>query len=209
MKIITITLSPTLDITYTLGTPFEISGTYRPISKTVRSGGKGINLSRALVEILCAENVITAALIGTDSQNTKNFTEGCETFTPLIIARSDPSLKVRNCIKIKDSNGTITEINESTEALTNEDVQRILAFVADIAVSDGSSILILCGSAPEIEGMENTSVHIYSLICEIAGYAGITCVADSSGRGLLSAVNSGVSLIKPNLSELCDFFPAL
>ncbi len=204
MKIITLTLNPALDITYTLDTPFEISGTHRPVSKTVKSGGKGINLSRALIEILNDENVMTAALAGADSENIGEFLKGCESLTPVIIARSEPFLSIRSCIKIKDSKSTLTELNESTKALTSEDVQRILTFVADLAASNLPSVLLLCGSAPEIEGMENSGVHIYSLICEIARYAGITCVADSSGRGLSSALNSGAGLIKPNLRELSE-----
>jgi 1-phosphofructokinase len=207
--IVTLTANPSLDRTVALPGPLERGEVQRAVSVRQESGGKGVNVSRALV------------------------TSGLETLAVLPGADSDPVLAglreegvpfaslaihepLRTNVALTEPGGVTTKINEPGPALA-EDVQEALISLL-LERSRGASWVVLAGSLPPGVPADFYATVTRRLRNADAG-AGVPLIAvDSSGAPLAAAVageapatarDSGKpDLLKPNAEELAELAAA-
>lgn len=193
MKIITLTLSPAIDIEYQVAA-VKTDSTSRAASHKITAGGKGINVSRALLRCGIDKNdlITVAPLGGFTGEMMANILggEGIEV-TGVKIAENT---RVNTSVIGKDSHSV--EVNAPGtpigEALS--DIESLI--LGKITPGD---VLIIAGSCPS-----DVKKSYPSELCKKAREAGAVVVLDCDGEALTTAVNSDCppSLIKPNKDEL-------
>ena len=193
--ILTITPSPTLDLTYELA---DLNADQVNVSKNtlVEGSGKGILVSMALTEM------------GFD----------CEAMVP--ISDSELSLAWRDVVakKIKINttyakremrintsllhNGKTTKVNEVAKPLSDEECDEFLKRIEYKAHELRPTWIVLSGHISS-----NNVEKIITRVPEIAKLVGAKLVIDSSGKGLLAAIGAKPDFIKPNMDELIAIKP--
>jgi len=188
--IYTVTLNPTLDITYMLD---EIRfGEPLMASKVVESpGGKGINVSLALHSM--GVDSLAIALIG-------GFT-GEEVLALL----KEEGLKIdfirienetrTNVIVLGERDGKELLIRAAGPPVIKKDTDDICRYIFNIALAPG--ILVLSGSLPP--GVDD---DIYASLIAYGRSKGMKTVLDGDGEPLAIGVREKPYLIKPNYREL-------
>jgi len=188
--IATLTLNPCIDKTLYINN-FVYGGTNRAMEMRVDPAGKGINVAIAY-ENLGGD----AYCIGF------NYDEDGRHITELLdksyIRHDFVSVKgkLRTNLKIFDiSQRTVTEINESGNPVTEDDLSILLKKVTRL--KRDISTLVLCGSVPV--GVPDS---IYERIISMMRDLSIRCVLDAEGELLRRGSLALPYLIKPNLYEL-------
>ena len=104
--------------------------------------------------------------------------------------------RVRENYKFIDNRSMLTEVNDVGEEITREKAEEVLSTVRDL--SKGSKVVVLSGGLPK--GIKD------SFYGELVHAVDENCIkiVDASGTRMLSAVQEGVDLVKPNLDELED-----
>lgn len=199
MKIITLTLSPALDVTYRI--PGEISlGLNRAESFSITAGGKGINVARSIAR--------EAKRCGVDANYTAIYPSGGEIgelLTQSLAAEGITTLPVKTdaaCrinVSAIDSAGRDIEINSRGAKLKADELSRIEDALNVLTRGD---VLAICGSVPD--GVEKS--YYAELIGKMSS-RGITCVLDCDGEALQVAVcgECPPDYVKPNEHEIRDF----
>ena len=187
--ILTVTLNPSIDISYPLEElKLDTVNRVSEVSKT--AGGKGLNVTRVLAE--SGETVGATGFVGgTNGQFIKtHLPRDVQSFFYDILGDT------RNCIAILHE-GNQTEILEAgpeiirTEALGFLHHFKLLMPTADVVA--------ISGSLPT-----GLPVDYYASLIEIAKEAGRKVVLDSSGKSLEAVLHSPFkpTVIKPNREEL-------
>ncbi|MCC3763128.1 1-phosphofructokinase family hexose kinase [Glycomyces sp. TRM65418] len=202
--IVTVTANPSLD--RTIEVPRLRRGeVQRAAGIRVDPGGKGVNVSRALV----AHGRATRAVLTTGGHaGTELIDLLAEAGVPVIdvpVSRS-----IRSNLTIAEADGTVTKLNEAGPALRAEEIEELLA--AAIAAppnydeqSPSSSIdrptawIAGCGSLPPGVGAD-----FYADLVERAHDAGAKAAVDTSGPALDACLAARPDLVKPNLDELAE-----
>jgi 1-phosphofructokinase len=204
--IVTFTANPSLDRTVALPGPLERGEVQRAVSVSQESGGKGVNVSRALVA------------------------SGLETIAVLPGAESDPVLAglrhddvpfaalpidepLRTNVALTEPGGVTTKINEPGPLLSAEQQEALIALLLERA--RGASWVVLAGSLPPGFPADFYATVTRRLRSAADGGAPLIAV-DSSGAPLVAAVADasadGVSgkpdLLKPNAEELAELAAA-
>lgn len=190
MKIAIITLNPGVDRIVYLPTVLA-PGTMNRSSHTVMNqGSKGAN--QAMMLHTLGEKPTYYAFTG------GAMGDFCESFTrdADIDSRFFPTdCGVRLNIKVIDSEGGCTELNEKGGPVTQNELDSLLnALYCDISRYDTVS---LCGSIPQ--GVEKS---VYNSIIRRANEAGVPTVLDCDGEALSLGLQAKPTLIKPNRREL-------
>jgi 1-phosphofructokinase family hexose kinase len=185
----TITLNPTLDLTY-LVDEFQENDTVRAQTVYRMPGGKGINVSRmatrikhptvALGFIAGATGLEVSRRLEEEGVNTW-FTplEGGETRTnPIIEAKSGQHLRVSGLGPLADTRA-VESLRDAVFLLRPPD------------------FLLVSGSR-----LKGVPENFYSDIIQTAKGQGIKTVVDADGAELETGIASGAYLIKPNRHEL-------
>lgn len=188
--IYTVTLNPTLDITYVLDEiTFEESVIALDVVKS--PGGKGINVSRALK--MMGTDSVSLALIG-------GFT-GLEVLDLLHreglilqIVRIDVETRT-NVVVLGNRNRLELVIRSVGLPVDNKDVERISELI--MQTTQVPEIIVLSGSLPG--GVDEDAY--YRLAME-AKSRGIKVILDSAGGALKEGMKAAPMLIKPNRAEL-------
>jgi len=205
--IVTLTANPSLDRTVALPGPLERGEVQRAVSVTQESGGKGVNVSRALV------------------------TSGLETIAVLPGAESDPVLAglreegvpfasldihepLRTNVALTEPGGVTTKINEPGPVLAEDTQEALISLLLER--SRGASWVVLAGSLPP-----GVPADFYATVTRrlrnADGGAGVPMIAvDSSGAPLAAAVadeapatvSGKPDLLKPNAEELAELAAA-
>ena len=194
--IITLTVNPSLDRTVELAGALARGGVQRATAAHQESGGKGVNVCRALT----ASNVASTALLPGDS--------GDPVLAGLRAAgvpfRSVPiGTPLRSNITLTEPDGTTTKINEPGPVLDATELQALLEMV--VSECSGATWLVLAGSLPP--GVPTT---FYATVIEAvrARYPvnSPLIAVDSSGAPLLDTLAAGAKpdLLKPNGEELAE-----
>jgi len=191
--IVTVTANPSLDRTIEVDR-LRRGEVQRATGARVDPGGKGVNVSRALV----ANGHATRAVL----------TSGGHASTELIdlLAEADvPVLEVpvsqgvRSNLTIAEADGTVTKLNEAGPDLRPEEVAELLV-AAIVPTLDRSTAWIAgCGSLPPGVGAD-----FYALLVERAHAAGAKAAVDTSGPALDACLAARPDLVKPNLEELAE-----
>lgn len=187
--ILTVTLNPSIDISYLVDNFSE--GKVNRVNEIVKvPGGKGLNVARILAEM--DEGVLTTACIGG-----KNGEILKELINPKIGTRFY-SIKrpTRNCVAIID-NGKKTELLETGPIMDIDELEGFtIHFKIIIKTAD---IITISGSLPS-----ELPVDYYVELIELANFYGKKVILDCSGDSLKAVLNSDTKpeVLKTNLCEI-------
>ena len=190
--IYTVTLNPTLDITYVLD-EITFEEPVRASRVLKNPGGKGINVTIALH--FMGIHSVAIGLIG-------GFT-GKEVLALL----KDEGLDLKfieienetrtNVVILGEKDGNELAIRSAGPAVTEKKTELINRFISEIAQPPG--LLVLSGSLPP--GMRDDT---YASLITYGKSRGMKTVLDSHGEPLRSGIEAGPYLVKPNKKELSD-----
>ncbi|MET1089020.1 MAG: hexose kinase [Arthrobacter sp.] len=208
--IVTFTANPSLDRTVALPGPLERGEVQRAVSVSQESGGKGVNVSRAL----CASGVETVAVLpGADSDPVlAGLRHDGVPFAALPI--DEP---LRTNVALTEPGGVTTKINEPGPLLSAVQQEALIGLLLE--QSRGAGWVILAGSLPPgfpADFYATVTRRLRASAGDGAQQAAPLIAVDSSGGPLAGAVSGtsqdGVSgkpdLLKPNAEELAELAAA-
>ena len=188
--IYTVTLNPTLDITYVLD-EITFEEPVRASQVLKNPGGKGINVSLALHSM--GMHSIAVGLIGgfTGKEVLALLTE-----EGLDLRFTEIENETRtNVVILGEKGGNELAIRSEGPVVTEEKTELISRFILEIAQPPG--LLVLSGSLPP--GIRD---DIYASLITYGKSQGMKTILDSHDEPFRLAVDAGPYLIKPNLEEL-------
>ncbi|MGN8132637.1 1-phosphofructokinase family hexose kinase [Paenarthrobacter sp. 22069] len=209
--IVTFTANPSLDRTVALPGPLERGEVQRAVSVRQESGGKGVNVSRALV----ASGLESLAVLpGADSDPVLAGLR--ESAVPFVSLPIDEPLRTN--VALTEPGGVTTKINEPGPVLAADQQEALIKLLLES--SRGASWVVLAGSLPP-----GFPVDFYATVARRIREAGNgttpLIAVDSSGAPLAAALTGdgtgtgGTStgsgkpdLLKPNAEELAELAAA-
>lgn len=185
-------LSPSLDLTYLLGS-YRLGRVHRTPGPLAVAGGKALNMARA-ARSMGAEVVVVVLLGGTTGERVGRIAraEGLD----LVVVDADA--ETRTCVSVAAADtGELTEVYEDSPAVPPAVLARLAAVVAaQLAARPGW--LSISGRGPS--GSTDAVASLVGL-----GVASGACVAvDTHGESLPGAVSAGPALIKINRAEAAE-----
>jgi 1-phosphofructokinase len=190
-SIVTLTLNPSLDRAIevdrlTRGTVI------RAASARLDPGGKGVNVSRALL----ANGYPSRAVVPCGGEEGNQLVrllaaEGVDLVSVPISGRT------RSNITIAEPDGTVTKINEPGAPLSAAELETVAEAV--LAVAEPGDWVVGCGRLPP-----HLPADSYARLCRRCAAGGIRVAVDTSGPALLAAVEAGPAVVKPNREELAE-----
>jgi 1-phosphofructokinase len=192
--IITLTANPSLDRTIELAAPLARGAVQRATANRQESGGKGVNVCRALS---AGGTEALAILPGHDDD-------------PVLIGLAAAGVPYRNLpisaalrsnVTITEPDGTTTKINEPGPALSLQDADALIDLVVDL--SDGARWLVLAGSLPPGLAPDFYAATVRAVRNRHGDRAPLIAI-DASEAALIAAIegNAAPDLLKPNAEEL-------
>lgn len=201
--IVTLTANPSLDRTVALPGPLLRGEVQRAISVRQESGGKGVNVSRALV----ASGLKTVAVLpGAEADPV--LTGLRETDVPFAALPIGEPL--RSNVALTEPGGVTTKINEPGPALSEDQQEALISLLLDHA--RGAAWVVLAGSLPPGVPADFYATVTRRLRSLFDGEAAPRVAVDSSGGPLAAVVSGDTSgkpdLLKPNAEELVELAAA-
>lgn len=188
--ILTVTLNPSMDIVYQLGT-LQVDGVNRVQEVTKTVGGKGLNVTRVLQQL--GDPVLATGFLGGGLGQV--LAQGLDRQG---IGHSFQEIagETRNCVAILHQ-GQQTEVLESGPVISEAEAQAFKAHFKELLVE--VQWVVFSGSLPQ-----GLAVDFYVSLLELCQEAQVGVILDTSGPALAAVVESGVrpTLLKPNLEEL-------
>jgi 1-phosphofructokinase/tagatose 6-phosphate kinase len=187
--ILTVTLNAAIDRTVAVPN-FRLGHRHRAVESRTVSGGKGINVARALK--LLGRPVIATGFAGgpTGSRLLEQLREEAVlTDFTRIAAETRINLAV-----VDPTSGEQTEINERGPAVSPEEVERFVARLGYLA--DGAELCVLAGSLPPGAGDD-----LYARLVKDLGERGVPVVLDVEGDAMRAGLRAGPSVVTPNERE--------
>ncbi|MFC3494728.1 1-phosphofructokinase family hexose kinase [Glycomyces rhizosphaerae] len=202
--IVTVTANPSLDRTFEVDR-LRRGEVQRAKGDRVDPGGKGVNVSRALV---ANGHATRAVLVSGGHAGTELLDLLAEEGVPII--EVPVSQGVRSNLTITEDDGTVTKLNEAGPVLRAEEIEELLdAAIAappnyasqkpSSSIDRPTAWIAGCGSLPP-----GVSVDFYAVLVERARAAGTATVIDSSGAALEACLAARPDLVKPNREELAE-----
>jgi 1-phosphofructokinase len=187
--IITLTPNPSVDRTMEVEV-VERGQVIRARSARIDAGGKGVNVSRALVR----NGFATRAVLPSGGA------EGAQLEALLGFERVDVvpvpiAGAIRANITLVEPDGTVTKLNEPGPTLSTEE-EEALALAAVRSARAGDWV-VLSGSLPPGVGAD-----FYARLVARLGAAGARVAVDTSDAALELSLSAAPQVIKPNRSEL-------
>jgi 1-phosphofructokinase len=204
--IVTFTANPSLDRTVALPGPLERGEVQRAVSVRQESGGKGVNVSRALV----ASGLESMAVLpGADSDPVlAGLRESAVPFASLPI--DEP---LRTNVALTEPGGVTTKINEPGPILDENQQEALLKLLLE--TSRGASWVVLAGSLPPgfpADFYATAAQRLRSSADGASPERPPLIAVDSSGQPLAAALTGGAAgmpdLLKPNAEELAELATA-
>lgn len=189
MRIVTVTLNPSLDRTLEL-TSLAPGQVNRATSAQVDPGGKGVNVARALV----ANGIAARAVLpvgGPEGAHLAALIEALGIDTDQV----QISESVRTNVSLVEPDGTVTKINAAGPRLRGSEIATMTEVIVDAA--EDADWIAACGSLPP--GVPDDAYA--DLIGQIHRRGGRIAI-DASGAPMGAAVAAGPDVVKPNASEL-------
>lgn len=187
--ILTVTLNPAVDKTYTSGE--LITGHVNRMRSVVSlAGGKGVNVTKVLRQYdfpVCA----TGFLGGYAGNFIENDLQGRKVACHFIRVDGE----TRSNMNILADNGYVTEILEPGPEVKEEQFKQFLIQYDNLL--SFCELVVLSGSIAR--GLPE---DVYALLIEKARIKGIKTLLDTSGESLRAGIKAKPYLIKPNLKEL-------
>lgn len=190
-RVLTVTPNPSVDRTLELAA-LERGAVLRATSTRIDPGGKGVNVTRALVAN-GHDSLAVLPLGGADGELLRRLLT--EEATP---HRAVPAgAPTRTNITLREPDGTVTKVNAPGARLDPPSLAALVAEVVDAL--PGAAWLVLCGSLPA-----GAPVDLYATLTEEGHAAGVKVAVDASGPPLAAALAARPDLLKPNLGELAE-----
>ncbi len=188
MAICTLTPNPSVDRTLAIDVLVP-GGVHRSAAATVEAGGKGINVSRALIR----HGIQSLAIVPCDPEVDPGFLDLLRKAEVPFKAIATPG-PVRSNISLIEADGRTTKINEPGAGVSDDVVQRVLDACGRIA--NGFTWLAGCGSLPP--GMDS---DFYARLGDRVDET-VKIAVDTSGPGLRQLLGGRCTVVKPNRREL-------
>lgn len=187
--ILTVTLNPAVDKTYTTGT-LMLGQVNRMRTVHNIAGGKGINVAKILRQY--GYNVMTAGFLG---GYTGQFIENCMQELHAQCRFTKVAGETRSSINVIAEDGYVTEILEPGPVISAQELEQ---FVVDYkkAVTE-CELVVMSGSVAK-----GIPADVYGDLIAIGKEAGKKCILDTSGEALLHGIEAAPYMIKPNQKEL-------
>ncbi|AXJ09624.1 1-phosphofructokinase family hexose kinase [Arthrobacter sp. PM3] len=201
--IVTLTANPSLDRTVALPGPLLRGEVQRAVSVRQESGGKGVNVSRALV----ASGLKTVAVLpGAEADPVLTGLRDTDVpFAALPIGEP-----LRSNVALTEPGGVTTKINEPGPVLSADQQEALISLLLDRA--RGAAWVVLAGSLPPGVPADFYATVTRRLRSMFDGEAAPRVAVDSSGEPLAAAVSGDASgkpdLLKPNAEELAELAAA-
>ena len=189
--IVTVTLNPSLDRAIDIERLMR-GQVIRAAHARLDPGGKGVNVSRALL----ANGVPSQALLPTGGDEGQQLVrllraEGVDLVAVPVAGNT------RSNVTLAEPDGTVTKINEPGPTLSLDEFDAITKQA--LAMATGADWVVVSGSLPPGLAEED-----FGHLCESLVGAGVSVAVDTSGPGLRAAAKAGVRLLKPNRDELAE-----
>lgn len=189
--IVTVTLNPSLDRAVEVD-ELARGKVIRATSASLDPGGKGVNVSRALL----ANGVPAPAVVTCGGDEGRQLigllrAEGVDVRVVPIAGRT------RSNITLAEPDGTVTKINEPGPELSLAEFEA--AAQQALAAAGAASWVVVCGSMPP-----GLAVQTFSELCRRLVAAQVRLAVDTSGPALRAAAEAGAHLLKPNREELAE-----
>ncbi|MGW0216343.1 1-phosphofructokinase [Micromonospora chokoriensis] len=189
--ILTVTLNPSLDRAVEVDS-LDRGEVIRAAAAHLDPGGKGVNVSRALL----ANGVRSAAVLPSGGDEGNQLirllkAEGVEVLAVPISGRT------RSNITLAEPDGTVTKINEPGPAMCRAEFDEVIDRV--LVQAGGADWVVLCGSVPP-----GLPADAYAQLCRELRAAGVRVAVDTSGPALREAALAGATVLKPNRDELAE-----
>lgn len=187
--ILTLTLNPSLDRTIEIAS-LDRGAVIRAAAAHLDPGGKGVNVSRALL----ANDVASRAVVPYGGDEGRQLVRllAAEGLDMVTVPVAGPT---RSNVTLAEPDGTITKINEPGTALSAEELDTIADTV--LAAAHEADWVVASGSLPP-----EVPADVYARLCRRFAGAGIHVAVDTSGPALACALGAAPALVKPNLEEL-------
>lgn len=118
---------------------------------------------------------------------------------PLTVVRTQTETRAN--LELVSADGVVTEILEPGGAVTEGEVERLLASCRDIfAESDRGTQVAISGSLPP-----GAPADLYAQLIHLAHLYGCRALLDTSGDALRQGVTAGPDFVKPNRTEAANF----
>lgn len=193
--ILTLTLNPAIDLTYTLPA-LHPGASHRVPEPLQRAGGKGVNVARVLTEQ--GHPALVLAPVGgpTGTQFRTDLDQAA------IPHRLVPvQVPTRRTITLVTPAHT-TALNEAGQTPGTDELDLILQTTCDALA--GAQVLVCSGSVPA-----GAPADLITRVVDLARAAGVPVIVDTSGPALLAAADAGADVLKPNQDELAGITPTL
>lgn len=187
--IVTLTPNPSLDRTLEIDRLVR-GEVLRATRASVEPGGKGINVSRALQ----ANGHATRAVLPLGGRGGEQLGDALRA-SGLEVVAVPIAEPVRTNISLVEADATVTKVNAPGPQLTADDVTALVK--ATIDACDGAAWLVCSGSLPP-----GAPDDLYATLVREGHAAGVRVAVDTSGPSLVTAVDAGPDLLKPNVHEL-------
>lgn len=191
--IITITLNPAIDKTAQLET-IQLYGLNRLDQVKRDAGGKGINVSKTIKK-LGGQSIAMGFLGGTTGQFIKDALAELQIEEKMIEIHG----MTRENLKLVDSQGRLTELNESGPVLTIKDIHQLTNLVVHTAKPN--DIVVISGSVPP-----SLPKDVYANLIQDFKKNQLQVILDADGEAFTHAIPAGPAVIKPNTYELAKYF---
>lgn len=192
--IVTLTVNPSLDRTVELEHELRRGEVQRIARDVEEPGGKGVNVTRALV----ASGAASVAVLPGRADDPLVVALAA-TRTPVVAVPI--AARLRSNLTITEPDGVTTKLNEAGPDLTAAEQRALIAAV--ITRATDAAWLVLAGSLPP-----SLPADFYVRVVREARAADVTAriAVDTSGAPLAALIESGepLDLIKPNGEELAE-----
>ena len=192
--IVTLTANPSLDRTVELGAPLARGEVQRAVSVRQESGGKGVNVSRALK----ASGLETLAVLPGDAGDP--VLAGLAA-TDVPFAALPIGAPLRSNVALTEPDGVTTKVNEPGPELSEQLTKELVDLLVER--SRGAAWVVLAGSLPP-----GVPADFYATVAERLraddGVAAPKIAVDSSGSPLAASLAGRPELLKPNADELAE-----
>lgn len=191
MNIAILTLNPCIDRALYLGKPLVTGDIHRVARVVENAAGKGLNQAVVLENLGVTSDYYSFSAQGEDAMSRFIATRALRNHATVA------ACGIRTNIKVIDSDGTGTELNEAGGPIAQEELDALLS---ELDAFEGD-IVSVCGSIPA--GVDK---DIYANILARAKAKGHLTVLDADGEALQKGLAGRPDYIKPNRRELAGLF---